>query len=265
MSYYLYILTLSLFTFTCFGYLLDLKLTKFFSSFAATIFNLATVSLILFMGSRYLTNNLNTTLLLITLVAVASSTLLYFYKMNVLVSFIAPFISLALILLPLFGGSNLPNAHTSGGSARILLYSHIILAVVGQTIAILSASIAAIYLVQFRSLKNRSFNSFLNNLPGLDKLSSMIKVSLDVGFLLLSLALLSGVIYTQFFWENSNSELIPKILWAVLIWLWYLACLWLTKVVKVKNLTLAKMSLTGFVLLAVGYFGVFADLMFWKL
>lgn len=266
MSYSLYIVSLSLFTFASFGYLLDIKMTRWFNSLAPTLFNLATLTLVIFTTQQYLQGSSDTALLLITLTAIASCIFMYFFKINALASFISPFISLVLIIIPLLERSGFATPTTSESSTvSALLYSHIILAVLGQTLAILAASVSALYILQFNSLKKRHFNSLLNTLPGLDKLSYIMKLSLNVGFFLLSLALLSGIIYTQMFWQDSNNELLPKIVWAILIWLWYLACLWLTQVIKVKTLTLAKMSLIGFVLLFVGYFGLFYKFPLWNL
>ncbi|MBI2601703.1 MAG: cytochrome c biogenesis protein CcsA [Deltaproteobacteria bacterium] len=136
----------------------------------------------------------------------------------------------------------------------MFLICHIIGALAGELFAVLAAVLSFLYLVQVRLLKERRLDRLMFNLPALDVLERLLFISLGTGFFFLSLALLSGSII---FWQEGmqNSALVGKLIWALVVWSWYLIALLSRFSWKVSRKTTARMSLWGFCLLGGAYFG----------
>ena len=87
-------------------------------------------------------------------------------------------------------------------------------------------------------------------------LGKALTVSLWGGFALLTFGLLSGAWFTQLYTPSPELRLGWKIAWAVLVWIWYLATLLAKNVFNRPSKRIAQMSLAGFMLLAMTYFGM---------
>ena len=81
-------------------------------------------------------------------------------------------------------------------------------------------------------------------------------MSLWCGFLFITLGLLSGALYAQLNPTTLGLNVPAKVIWAVLVWVWYLATLLARNVFNRPSKRIAQMSLGGFMLLLFTYFGM---------
>jgi ABC-type uncharacterized transport system permease subunit len=95
-----------------------------------------------------------------------------------------------------------------------------------------------------------------DNIPAIDKLGGLLGKSLWSGFVFLTLGLLSGALYTQLNGAMQQLHLEFKVIWAICVWIWYLATLLAKNIFNRPSKRIAQMSLAGFLLLAISYFGM---------
>jgi ABC-type uncharacterized transport system permease subunit len=135
------------------------------------------------------------------------------------------------------------------------LACHIIGATLGQFLALVACVVGILYLWQRAILKKKNFSQLSSRIPALDRLETLLVSCLWVGFVFLTLAMLSGFFY--FFRQGEYSTLaIEKVVWASCVWLWYLATLVMKKIFVQPSKRIAQMSLIGFMLLGAAVFGV---------
>ncbi|MFW7380459.1 MAG: cytochrome c biogenesis protein CcsA [Oligoflexus sp.] len=175
------------------------------------------------------------------------------FKMKTLGTFVAPLATL-LLLIQIF----LTEPHGTHTSTRPegLIAAHIYTSVIGEAFAILAFVISLLYLIQKRAMKKKQINRLLGNALSLDTLDRSLQTSIWSGFILLTIGLILGAIYTQFF-LTSTSLSTSKVVWALLVWFWYLATLLSRNVFSLPPKRIAQMTLVGFALLALGVFGLY--------
>lgn len=171
--------------------------------------------------------------------------------LRVLSVFIAPLATLLLILQFLLTPSQ---AYFDQGSW--LMQAHIGLAVVGEAFAICACGMAIFFLWQQKVLKKKLITQINQRLPGLESLHHWLMVSLQVGFCFLTFGLISGATYTQIYHTQTGSELDAKVIWAIIVWVWYLSILVGKSLFHLSRKRIAQMSLGGFALLAITFFGM---------
>lgn len=161
-------------------------------------------------------------------------------------------LSMLLLLVDLFRTP----AATTGVMEPLLLFKnfHIMAAIFGQASVIAAFSISLMYLWQYRNLKKKLISQLSDRVPALDKLSRLLNVTLWVGLVFLTVALISGAYYSSMTKITAGLEL--KVIWAICVWAWYTAILVLKNVLKKPPKLIAKLSLVGFFILAVSLFGI---------
>jgi ABC-type uncharacterized transport system permease subunit len=109
------------------------------------------------------------------------------------------FQSLSVFLFPLvffmaaIGGMQIPVASWSTPTARdAWLTVHVILVLSGYAALLLTATASVFYLVQERHLKKKTSGSFFERLPPLGTLDNLISNSMAVGFVLMTLGVITG-------------------------------------------------------------------------
>lgn len=175
------------------------------------------------------------------------------WRMQLIGAFTAPVISLTL-LLDIFFGSELP-AVASVEIPGPLISIHIGSAIIGQVFAVAACGASLMLLWQQRKLKSRQLNSLPMKFPALDTLGQALGVFLWLGFSFITLSLLSGAIYTVVGHLVLGISLKLKVIWALMVWVWYLSILVLRHVLHYRPQKIARMSLMGFVLMALSWFG----------
>lgn len=131
---------------------------------------------------------------------------------------------------------------------------HILAAILGECMAIGAFATSLTYLWQHRNLKKKNMPLVSSEVPALDKLSSILDLSLWLGLGFLTVALISGA---YFYLHSLTKEgFAAKIVWAICVWLWYLIILVLRHVLRKSPILTARLSLVGFFILATSLFGI---------
>ena len=223
---------------------------------AFTFFVLATTCISIAAGSAILGSYYSRTSGLLLITIISSITIWLHVKSHIktIGIFVAPFSMLILLFLAF--SYNSTGIHISPKGPHYLAKIHITLSVLGQSFAIVGFAIATLYLFQQRALKKKQLNFISKATPPLNKLESSLILSLWCGFGFLSLGLISGVVFTIFLSELSISLMYTKIIWALAVWIWYLAILLTKNVFGKSGSVIAKMSCLGFTLLMITFFGL---------
>jgi ABC-type uncharacterized transport system permease subunit len=177
------------------------------------------------------------------------------FNMRIIGAFVAPLSTLILLIKFFVAPMRLADAAPRDGNG-ILLTMHVAPAILGQAFAIIACAVSIVYLWQQNLLKKKLLDQLPRNLPAIDRLDRILAVSLWCGFLFITLGLLSGALYAQLNPTALGLNLPAKVIWAVLVWVWYLATLLARNVFNRPSKRIAQMSLGGFMLLLFTYFGM---------
>ena len=177
------------------------------------------------------------------------------FKLRLIGAFVAPLATL-ILLVQFFITPGRPEAVIDDGAGKILLTFHVSMAVLGQAFGILAGAVSIFYLWQQKLLKKKLLSQIPHNLPAIDRIDSMLRVCLWAGYGLITAGLVSGAVYTQLYAPPAELMLSAKVVWATVVWLWYLAILLAQNVFSWPSRRIAEMCLVGFVLMALSYFGI---------
>ena len=175
-----------------------------------------------------------------------------------------PVDNLGLILLPAAALSLILETHLADvgfmrQSASWSLKVHVLLSMLAYSLLTLAAVQAILLAIQDRHLRNRQPGGFVRTLPPLQTMESLLFEMISAGFVLLTLALLSGFAFL----ENMFAQhLVHKTVLSVLAWLVFGGLL----IGRFRNgwrgRTAILWTLGGFVMLILAYFGSKAVLQF---
>ncbi len=132
------------------------------------------------------------------------------------------------------------------------LQLHIVLSLLAYGLFIIAAGQAILLRIQTHYLKNKHPGGFIRSLPPLQSMEDLLFQIIQIGFILLTLALLSGFIFldnifAQHLLHKTVLSIIAWLLFAILLWgRWHFG--WRGK--KAINFTLG-----GFIFLMLSYFG----------
>jgi len=175
-------------------------------------------------------------------------------KIMSIFAWIAPFLTLIMLFQFFVPG---PDGTRNGLEAsHVFLAFHIAGATMGQILALMASLVSVMYLWQQRVLKKKLLTQLTSRVPALDLLEKIMVSSLWAGFLFLTAALMSGTVYFRWYFPGILGDFGDKIAWAVTVWLWYLAALLARNYFNMTVTRVAQMSLLGFVLLAMTFFGM---------
>ena len=178
----------------------------------------------------------------------------FVWRLELIAAFTAPLIGLVLMLYGFFG-------HGAGGDGTLdaltpVVALHVVSAVLGQTFAVAACATALLFLWQQRLLKSRQLDRVPESYPAMDTLGRALAVFLWSGFILITVSVLSGAAFSMIYEIPVQMQFGAKVLWAVLVWVWYLAILVLRNILGYSLQKVARMSLVGFVLIALSGFGM---------
>lgn len=176
-----------------------------------------------------------------------------FFEVRILGSIVAPLSTLILLLQLFFLG---PHGPVEASSAGGLMAAHILTSVLGEAFAIIAFGIAVFYLLQQKALKQKQLDRLQHTQISISKLSQALIISIWLGFSLLTAGLIMGAIFWQFYFDGDRADLLGKIMWAFMVWFWYLATLISRNIFNISAKRLAWMTIAGFMLLAIGLFGL---------
>jgi cytochrome c-type biogenesis protein CcsB len=174
------------------------------------------------------------------------------YRLKILGVYAAPFIALIMVVV-----SQLPDepAQTTRLFKSFWLVSHVVFIFVGEAAFALAAGAGILYLLQENSIKTKKNRYFFKRLPSLDLLDSTGYGCIVVGFTLLTVGLITGLIYARSVWGRFWSW-DPKEVWSGIAWLFYAALLHERLTVGWRGRRSAIMAIIGFGVLVFTFLGV---------
>lgn len=193
---------------------------------------------------------------------VAYALALYRYRAQALGVLTLPFVALltfnAAIMNPAGGAGDVSRAAeaavTNGAGAWLLLPVHTTL-VIGAYSAFFVVFIAGVmYLLQERELRLKTFSAIFHRLPSLSTVDDIGSVAAGIGFTLLTLGILTGMIWSSArvgrIWQHD-----PKEIFAALTWLLYLVLLHYRHTSRWRGRKAAWVGVVGFVMVLCTFLG----------
>jgi cytochrome c-type biogenesis protein CcsB len=174
-------------------------------------------------GNLPVTNFAQSLSFLAWLTALAGLILIIRFRMQVVGTFVAPIVFIVLGAATLTMGDRRLTLPATLRSAWLPI--HVTLAFLGYALFVLAAGVSLLYLVYERRLKAKRLS--LNDggsAPSLEKLDRVNYRLLAWGFLMLTLAIISGAIWADATWGHFWSWE-PQESWSLVIWLLYAALL----------------------------------------
>ncbi len=198
-------------------------------------------------------NNLHQTLSM-TAWAIAAAFLgfSFKYRLKVLGIYAAPLIVLAMIAayhMPQ------PQPHDPQLLKSWWLGTHIITIFLGNAAFALACGLGILYLFQEHAIKGKTRGFFFSRLPSLDLLDTTGYACIVVGFSMVTVGLITGIIYAKAVWGRFWSW-DPKEVWSAITWLFYAALLHERLTVGWRGRRAAIMAIIGFGVLLFTFFGV---------
>ena len=135
------------------------------------------------------------------------------------------------------------------------LAAHIVTIFVGNAAFALACGIGILYLLQENAIKKKKRGFFFSRLPSLELLDTTGYVSIVVGFSMVTIGLITGVVYAKAIWGRFWSW-DPKEVWSAITWLFYAALLHVRLSVGWRGRRAAIMAVIGFGVLMFTFLGV---------
>lgn len=168
-----------------------------------------------------------------------------------------PLQNLLLVLLPFSAAAVLVSAfapqtgttpeHLGGG-----LLLHIASSILAYAVLTLAAVQAAVLAVQDHQLKERHATGIVSLLPPLQLMETMLFELLWAGVLLLTVAIISGLLFLE---DMFAQHLVHKTVLTLLAWVMYSTLLWGRYQLGWRSHTAVRFTLGGFALLMLAFFG----------
>lgn len=155
---------------------------------------------------------------------------------------------LAAALLALYHG----HGHAPSATLDWRLQLHAWLALLAYATLAIAALLAVMLWLQERALRRREFHGWLRSLPPLTELENMLFRTIAVGFVLLTLALLTGVLFVE---DLLAQHLVHKTVLSVLSWLLFGGLLMGRWRYGWRGIRAVHWTLTAMVLLLLAFFG----------
>jgi ABC-type uncharacterized transport system, permease component len=144
------------------------------------------------------------------------------------------------------------HGHTTSTVLGWRLQLHAWLALLAYATLAIAALLALMLRVQERALRRRTFSAWLRSLPPLTELESLLFRTIGAGFALLSLTLLTGVLFVEDF---LSQHLVHKSVLSMLSWLVFGGLLLGRWRYGWRGVRAVRWTLTAMVLLLLAFFG----------
>ncbi|RJQ18654.1 MAG: c-type cytochrome biogenesis protein CcsB [Nitrospiraceae bacterium] len=174
------------------------------------------------------------------------------YKLGLLSSFIMP-----IVFLLMFSSAIFPREVKALGPAlRSYWFGiHVVLAFLGDAAFAMAGGIGVMYLLQERNVKSKHLGGLFRKLPSLQTLDEINYHLITLGFPLLTLAMITGVIWANAAW-GTYWRWDPKEVWSLITWLIYALVLHLRLSAGWRGRKAAILSIAGFAVIIFAFFGV---------
>ncbi|MFO7964406.1 MAG: c-type cytochrome biogenesis protein CcsB [Desulfobacterales bacterium] len=198
-------------------------------------------------------NNLNQTLLIASWAVVGVFLWIqYRYRLKILGIYAAPLAALIMIPASRFSGEP---AQTKSIFDNIWFVIHIAGVFLGEAFFALACGIGILYLVQEHAIKSKTLGFSYKRLPPLEMLDMTGYACIAVGFILLTLGLITGFVYARHLWGSLWSW-DPKEVWSAITWLIYAALLHQRLTIGWRGRRSAILAIIGFAAVLFTFFGV---------
>jgi cytochrome c-type biogenesis protein CcsB len=174
-----------------------------------------------------------------------------------------PLIALGAVVMPLAFGLTLTASVTKGGAQplpamlqSIWLPVHVLLALLGDAVFAIACSASVLYLVQERRLKAHRGLGALHHLPSLERLDQVSHTCLKWGLILLTLAIVSGIVWAHEAWGRGDWVRDPKLLFSLLVWALYTVLLQGRMTAGWRGRWAAQLTIAGFAVIVVSLVSV---------
>jgi cytochrome c-type biogenesis protein CcsB len=174
------------------------------------------------------------------------------YKLKILGIYAAP-----LVVLTMIAAYQMPR-WTAGPPQMFKswwLVTHIVTIFMGNAAFALACGIGILYLIQENAIKTKTRGFFFNRLPSLDLLDTTGYACIVMGFSMITIGLITGIVYAKAIWGRFWSW-DPKEVWSAITWLFYAALLHERLTVGWRGRRAAIMSIIGFGVLLFTFLGV---------
>lgn len=158
-----------------------------------------------------------------------------------------PLASIAMLADLYFPGSHLM-AQDSSWELRL----HVVVSILAYAMLTLATIQALILAIQDSHLRSHHPGGLIRALPPLQTMESLLFEMIGLGFILLSLSLLSGFVYLE---DMFAQHVAHKTMLSIIAWVVFAALLWGRYRFGWRGATAIRWTLAGFVLLMLAYFG----------
>ncbi len=168
-----------------------------------------------------------------------------------------PLETLGIVLLPVAGITLLltlafPGIHLLPPDAQWHLRIHVLVSLLAYSVLTMAAIQSLLLAVQDSQLRKHHPGGFVRSLPPLQTMESLMFEMILIGFVLLSISLVSGFIFLE---DMFAQRLVHKTILSILAWLAFAVLLWGRYRFGWRGRTAIRWTLTGFAVLALAYFG----------
>jgi len=175
-------------------------------------------------------------------------------------------LALSAVVVPLAFGLTLAATGLKGGVQPLppVLHSvwlpvHVGLAILGDALLALAGSASVLYLVQDRRLKAHRVRGVEPHLPSLETLDRLSHRSVVWGLVLLTLAILTGIVWAHEAWGEPRSQtwvLDPKLWFTIGAWAVYVVLLQGRMAAGWRGRFAAQLTIAGFTVIVLSLVGV---------
>jgi ABC-type uncharacterized transport system permease subunit len=160
---------------------------------------------------------------------------------------IFPFAAIAILLEISF-----PSKHIMASTGPWQLQIHILISIMAYSMFTLAMAQALLLAVQDRHLHNRKPGGFVRMLPPLQTMESLLFQMIGIGFVLLSIGLISGFFFLE---DIFAKHLAHKTVLSIIAWVIFAILLWGRFRFGWRGRKAIRWTLGGFVTLMLAYFG----------
>lgn len=137
----------------------------------------------------------------------------------------------------------------------VWLTTHIVTIFLGYAAFILAAGTGVLYLLQERNIKAKTRGFFFKRLPSLDMLDTTGYACIVFGFTMLTIGLITGMVYAKAVWGRFWAW-DPKEAWSAVVWIFYAVLLHERLAVGWRGRRTAIMAIAGVGVLLFTFLGV---------
>ncbi len=168
-----------------------------------------------------------------------------------------PVENLAILALPVAAITVLldlrfPGSHLLSAEAGWALRVHVLTSMLAYSLLTLASAQAILLAIQDTHLRRHRPGGFIRALPPLQTMESLLFEMISLGFVLLSVSLITGFIYLE---DMFAQHLVHKTVLSIVAWVGFGVLLWGRYRFGWRGRTAIRWTLLGFVVLMLAYFG----------